>query len=230
MYEVVWPLHRRHYLNVEEPITVGTAITVVAEPSSSVLPTPNVGRELTVRALLAAGCSRTRIGQLLNMDRKTASRLARLDVSAALHNGDAHSAARARLAASEHRGSTLKERDAATAWLDRALREPLAVVEPPRPTRVSVRMRPVARKAIGRASGKVMTAHPAPARPADLALEQRQQLVEQQQRILRRSLVLECVVKADALDPTTLRDVVTEFMTDVITAARRIGALLQPQS
>jgi hypothetical protein len=216
-------------LFVEEPITVSTAITVVPEPSSSMLPT--VGRELTVRALLAAGCSRTRIGRLLGMDRKTAARLSRVDVSAAMHNGDARAGARARLEASEQRGITLSERDAATAWLDRALLEapPAPVVEPSRSTRLAGRV-PVARKnTTGRVNGKATTAHPPPARPAGLAPEQLHVLVEQQQRILRRSLVIDCAVKADALDPPTLRDVVAEFMSDVIAAARRIGAILQPQ-
>jgi len=37
-----------------------------------------------------------------------------------------------------------------------------------------------------------------------LAPEQLHVLVQQQQRILRRSMVIACAVKADALDPPTL--------------------------
>jgi hypothetical protein len=57
--------------------------------------------------------------------------------------------------------------------------------------------------------------------------EQLHVLVQQQQPILRRSMVIACAVKADALEPSTLREVVAEFLGDITEAARTIGTILQ---
>ena len=40
-------------------------------------------------------------------------------------------------------------------------------------------------------------------------------------------MVIACAVKADALDPPTLREVVAEFLADITEAAGRIGIILQ---
>ena len=40
-------------------------------------------------------------------------------------------------------------------------------------------------------------------------------------------MVIACAVKADALDPPTLREVVAEFLGDISEAARTIGTILQ---
>ena len=66
-----------------------------------------------------------------------------------------------------------------------------------------------------------------PAPRTGLAPEQLRVLLQQPQRILRRSLVIDCAVKADALDPPTLREVVAEFLADITEAARAIGAIVQ---
>ena len=68
-----------------------------------------------------------------------------------------------------------------------------------------------------------------PPRPfGSLSVTHKRPIVQQQQQpILRRSMVIACAVKADALDPPTLREVVAEFLGDISEAARTIGTILQ---
>jgi hypothetical protein len=61
---------------------------------------------------------------------------------------------------------------------------------------------------------------------AGLALEQVHALT-QQQRILHRSVVLDCALKADALDPPTMREAVADLLADITEAARAIGVIVQ---
>ncbi len=88
--------------------------------------------------------------------------------------------------------------------------------------------------------------HAAPGRPstptllpdvrADVALDQVDELTRQQQRILRRSTVLETLLEMEARvgngqvttgDPRTLGEAVAELVHDIIVAARTIGTILQ---
>jgi hypothetical protein len=62
---------------------------------------------------------------------------------------------------------------------------------------------------------------------AGLALEQVHALTQQQQRILHRSVVLDCALKADALDPPTMREAVADLLADITEAARAIGVIVQ---
>jgi hypothetical protein len=139
------------------------------------------------------------------------------------------------------RDGTIEERDAATTWLDRALRQESPVespellsitasaVEAPSPRRVSVRARPVARKTNGPVIERSMAAvrRVSPTPRAGLAPEQLHVLVQQQQRILRRSIVISCAMKTDTVDPPTLREVLAELVGDITEAARTIGTLLR---
>ena len=69
-----------------------------------------------------------------------------------------------------------------------------------------------------------------------LALEQVDSLTHQQQRILQRALVIDCVLKADARtgtsqdaenDTRTMSHALVELVEDVIEATRTIGAILR---
>src|SRR5262249_53545668 len=68
---------------------------------------------------------------------------------------------------------------------------------------------------------------PSPSPPPGLGLEQVHALIQQQQRILHRSVVLEWALHAEALDPSTLREAFADLLVDIITSARTIGALVQ---
>ena len=78
---------------------------------------------------------------------------------------------------------------------------------------------------IGPSMAAVRRVSPAPR--AGLAPQQVHVVVQQQQLIVRRSMVIACVVKADALDPPTLHEVVAEFAEEITEAARTIGTIVQ---
>jgi hypothetical protein len=59
------------------------------------------------------------------------------------------------------------------------------------------------------------------------ALEQVDALTHQQQRILRRSVVIDCALKAEAPDPPTMREAITDLLADITAAARTMGTILQ---
>ena len=89
--EVVWPLHRSHYLSpaladagvdmntatessddTSEPVDaadVGMSLGGATMAPSSVA-AATVGRELAARALLAGGCLQTRVAELLHTNRR----------------------------------------------------------------------------------------------------------------------------------------------------------------
>ena len=235
-YEVVWPLNRWDYLTLQDPVTMSTPGDESTPPPMP----PSPGRYLAT-PLLATACTQERVGALLGISRRSVGRTLALDVGAMLRDEEAVTVARTCLEDTESRGGTMGERDAAMAWLDRALREesPVERVEPPsivapavetpRPRRVSVRARHVARKTNSRVSGRLMAAvrRVSPAPCVGLAPEQLHVLVQQQQRILRRSMVIAGAAKADALDPPMLREVIAEFLGDITEAARTIGTILQ---
>ena len=136
--EVVWPLHRSHYLS---PALADAGIDMNTEPESSEAPplrrsatrrpvpsgasvtAATAGRELAARALLAGGCLQTRVAELLHTSRRSVGRMVEADVTAALRDADVVDQARTCLADTAIRGSTAEEREAADAWLVHALRD-----------------------------------------------------------------------------------------------------------
>src|SRR5262245_2262641 len=118
--EVVWPLHRWHYLS-PELIDMRSEDMPVDETSES---SPATVRDLAARALLAgADCTQERIAALLDTSRRTVGRTADADYAAALQNATVVAEARTLLADSASRGSTVEEREAAEAWLTRVVRD-----------------------------------------------------------------------------------------------------------
>src|SRR5262249_4550110 len=96
---------------------------------------------------------------------------------------------------------------------------------PPREPPRLVRGRPRSPSTHGRpatVSRPRPTPAPSPSPPLGLALEQVHALTEQQQRILHRSVVLEWALKAETLDPLTMREAFADLLLDIITSARTI--------
>jgi hypothetical protein len=60
---------------------------------------------------------------------------------------------------------------------------------------------------------------------AGLALEQLEAVSQYQRRILHRTVILDCALKAEALDP--MREALADLLGDITTAAREIGAIVQ---
>jgi hypothetical protein len=152
--EVVWPLHRWHYLS---PMLADAGIDMNTEPESSTVPPAPArrpvatSRDLATRALQAgANCSQQRVSDLLAVSRRTLSRTVDPDVVAALHDADVVKQARTYLADTASRGSTAEEREAAAAWLVDARRDDQLVK--PLHQRTSVR-RPAAIRAGNRNGG-----------------------------------------------------------------------------
>jgi hypothetical protein len=244
--EVVWPLHRTHYLTIKEPDLMPTVTPAVD------------GRELAARAFVAAACTQARIATLLGVSRRTVGRSAELDVAAALGKADTLTQARACLAESAERGSTAQERDAALEWLDHALGEQPVREWPRQPAQLEARDAPhsvdASREVSGQPSaacdvaglrsnavghvrtrvsknGRSATVSPtrhtrSPSPPAPgFALERVEALTREQQRIERRSLILGCVVTT--LDAAPLREALADLVADIAEAARTIGRLVQ---
>jgi hypothetical protein len=231
VYEVVWPLYRGHYLTIEEPVIMPTAMV---RDVSRTVDTPAVdGRELAARALRAgAGCTQARVGELLGVSRRTVGRTADLDVSVALGDAQALTAARACL---ERADATTEERDAAEAWLLQAERDERPSEEAlPEAGSARTRAPSVHEGRAGNGSGKTRAKRPA-ARPApcaagppraSLPLVQVEALTREQQRIERRTLVLGSALTT--LDPAPMRDALVELVAEIAESARVIGRLLQP--
>jgi hypothetical protein len=129
--EVVWPLHRSHYLS---PALTDEDFVMRSDPMHSdpvsaedtPPPAPDAmtpGRELAVRALLAgADCLQQRVSDLLGVSRRTIGQMADADLSAALRDPQALEGARTCVADTASRGSTAEEREVALAWLQEAAR------------------------------------------------------------------------------------------------------------
>jgi hypothetical protein len=62
---------------------------------------------------------------------------------------------------------------------------------------------------------------------AGLAVAQVEVLTRAHGRILRRTVVIDCVVHAERLDPYTMREAVAELIADFAEVARAIGAILR---
>ena len=80
--EVIWPLHRRHYLSLPDPRQVLTE--AIDAPRSEPL-VATTGRELAARALLAGpDGAPQRVSELLDVSRAGIDRMADADCSIAL--------------------------------------------------------------------------------------------------------------------------------------------------
>jgi len=71
-YDVIWPQSRDDYLTIEEPVRLSVATPVGDDPSPA-RPAATSGRELAARALLGAGCTQARAGDLLGVSRRAPS-------------------------------------------------------------------------------------------------------------------------------------------------------------
>jgi hypothetical protein len=224
--EVVWPLHRSHYLSVPEAGMVN--MTAVDEPPS-LIATP--GRELAARALLAGpGMSQQRVSDLLGVSRRTIGRMAEADCTTALRDPQVLEGARTCLAETARRGSTAEERAAAGAWLEAAARDDHQVARAPAARRPAVpRSKAVprpSRNGTPRNGSVTATAPHAPQAPPPLI--QVEALRRQQQRILHRSALIAYVLTADQRSggPLTMGDALAELLADITEAAHTIGTLL----
>lgn|SRR5262245_21420904 len=239
-YEVVWPLYRGHYLSIPDERVMNTDLA-----SPDVTPTSSqqsaTGRELAARALLANGdCTQQRASELLAISRRSIGRTTAAAVVAALHDEAVVGMARASLTESATRGSTVEERTAAEAWLERARRDDQQVerghhqvATAMRPQSKSGPVRRVSRNGSSgsekRSAAKPATRmatkiHEPPAPCPTLAGDQVDALRRHQQRILHRSTVINVVLKAE---PRAMGDELAELLMDISEAARLIGAILE---
>ena len=235
--EVIWPLHRSHYLS---PALADAGIDMHTEPEPSDRPSAPAlrpvatSRDLATRALQAgANCSQQRVSRLLGVSRRTLSRTVDPDFVAALHDPAVVEQARICLADSASRGSAPEEREAAEAWLVHAVRDEQHVERFRRrtPSRRPVVKRNGAGGAVKRPAVTPATpdaARPGPP-PAAFACEQLDALTRQQQRIVHRSALLAYVIAAEnrSGQALTLGDAIGELLADISEAARTIGTILQ---
>ena len=239
--EVVWPLHRSHYLSPaltdEDFIMRSDPLSAPASADDPPPPAPDAAtpaRELAVRALLAgADCLQQRASDLLGVSRRTIGRLADADLSEVLRDPQAVEGARTCLEETANRGSTAEERQAAQAWLQQAARNEhqVAGVQALRRRRPGPRpgagRRPVRHGANGNGRATATTPPPCPAVAA--SLPQVEALRRQQQRILHRSALVDYVLTAESRNggPLTMGDALGELLADIIEAAHTIGTVLQ---
>lgn len=247
--EVVWPLHRSHYLS---PALAEAGIDMNPEPDSlEATATPSLpaattteplvaahgklsrGRNLAARALLARGCLQKRVAELLHTSRRSVGRMVEADVTDALRDADMVAQARTCLADTMSCGSTPEEREAAEAWLVHALRDDQHAE---RFHRRTASRRPVIKR--NGAGGSVKrpalipvthdASRPSPP-PAAFPCEQLDALTRQQQRIVHRSALLAHVIASEnrSGQALTLGDALGELLADITEAARMIGTILQ---
>jgi hypothetical protein len=229
-FELVWPLHRSHYLNVADQSRERTPMAAV-DPTVSppLIVTP--ARELAARALLAGTCTHQRVAELLHTSRRSVGRMAEADLTTALGDAQALESARTCLAETASRGSTTEERQAATAWLQEAARdehqaEPAQVSRRPAARRPKPVHRPSRNGARRNGAATVTTASAEHAPPP---FPQVEALRRQQQRILHRSALIDYVLTVEKRGGQTLTmgDALAELLADITDAARTIGTLLQ---
>lgn len=251
--EVVWPLHRSHYLS---PALTDEDFIMRSDPLHSdpvsvdetPPPPPDAltpGRELAVRALLAgADCLQQRVSDLLGVSRRTIGRMADADLSAALLDPQALEGARTCLADTASRGSTAEEREAAVAWLEHVVRDEHHAARaqalrrrPPGP-RPGAGRRPSGNRGAhhngnghgpGRVTAPTPPTSPAAATVIPSLLPPIEALQRQQQRILHRTALVDYVLTAETRGggPLTMGDALAELLADITEAARTMGALLQ---
>jgi hypothetical protein len=249
--DVVWPLHRGHYLlvpdlgrvnnmeAVEEALAQPPAVTPDRAPDG---PMPDA---LALRALLGGTCSQQRVAELFGTSRRTVGRLADGEYAPALRDPQALERARTCLEATAARGSTAAERTAAGTWLTAAARD-AHHAEVTASRHVHPPERPVPKTAAARASRllrnvKVTAAHvrrssrpgarraagpddppaPAPRIPVEA-------LRRQQQRILHHSAIVNYILLAEQRGgaPQTPWAALGELISDITEAAQTIGTFL----
>jgi hypothetical protein len=140
------------------------------------------------------------------------------------------------------RGGTVEERDAARAWLQTSTSDTAerctsatapANVEKQNTTFASAEPSPSSSRRRPAVSASRPSATKAPVGQTimngagGLSSEQMDALTTQQQRILRRSTVIDCVLRAEDLDALTMRQAVRDLLEDIATATHRIGAIVQ---
>ena len=123
--EVVWPLHRWHYLSVmsDPPLSHDPPVAPRVPPRTTAAdtgpaPPAAIGqaRGLAARALqCGAGCTQIRTSALLGVSRR---QIGRETDAAPVPAPPVVEGARMCLAETASRGSTVEERDAATVWLE----------------------------------------------------------------------------------------------------------------
>jgi hypothetical protein len=216
--EVVWPLHKWHYLN---PDLIDMHADIPVDETSESMPATS--RELAARALLAgADCTQERVAALLDTSRRSVGRTANADVLAALQDATVVAEARTLLVGSASYGSTAEEREAADAWLTRVLRDECQVEQGHRRRhrhRKAVVMKPTDASKNGRH-------RPAPRwSPTTLAALQREQ-----RRIRHRAALLEYVLTDEVRQGVerTLSEALSDHVAAISEAARTIGTILRP--
>jgi hypothetical protein len=217
--EVIWPLHRWHYLSLPAPERVN--METVDESLSVTVVTP--GRELAARALLAGpDGSQQRVSDLLGVSRRTIGRMAEADCTPALRDPQGLEAARTCLAETASRGSTVEERAAATAWLQ-AARDAHQVA------RGQASRRPAARRPRRRPARHVARENLSKPDIAAALRPQVDALRRQQQRIAHRTALIHYVLAAEKQSGQTLTvgDALAELLEDITEAAHTIGTILQ---
>jgi hypothetical protein len=228
--EVIWPLHRWHYLS---PALTDEGLVMHPEPESSedhaaaCLGAADHGRELAARALLAGPAgSQQQVSDLLGVSRRTVGRLADVDRTTAVRDPQVLEAARTCLAETASRGSTAEERAAAVAWLQEAARDERQIVRV-QASRQPAARRPGAGRRLTRTCAKPTGAASPTAAPHVPPLSpQVEALRRQQQRILHRTALIAYVLTAEQRNggPLTMRKQCT---VDTAHGARRGGQSLQ---
>jgi len=250
--EVVWPLHKSHYLSpalADAGIDMDTESESLEEtpaesqtvPSGESVAAATAGRKLAVRALLAGGCLQQRVAELLHTHRRSVGRMAEADVTAALRDAAVVEQARTCLADTAIRGSTVEEREAADAWLVHALRDERQIEQfhqrtptrrPTVPAGAATTVKrndvssPVKRAAVTPA---MQSAALPGAPPAMFGADQVDALTRQQQRIVHRSELLAYVIAAEnrSGQALTLGDALAELLADITEAAHTIGTIVR---
>jgi hypothetical protein len=237
-------------VNAEPPAPAITPITVANQAAGD-------GRRLAAKALLrGAHCPRKRIIELLRISKWTLERIAQRKTVADTPDPKVLEMAHACLEESSSRGSTPEERAAALAWLRTPTlasadtvksctpEDPPVVVLPAPEAAIPEKRNTTIASADSSASPSSprrlrVSSSPAPATttPAarapthggggGLSVEQMDALTTQQQRILRRSTVIDCVLRAEDLDAMTMRQAVRDLLEDIAAATHTIGTIVQ---
>ena len=240
--EVVWPLHRSHYLS---PALAEAGIDMETEPESSETCPRPLSWGLSPRVATWRRVRCWPVGELFST---AGQRVARGESAHAESDGRpryrsrvTHAAvveqARTRLADSANRGSTAEEREAAAAWLVHAVRDEQQVepfhqrtsdVAPASGRHPNRKSTAASCEAAGSDTATHDAAQPGPP-PAAFAREQLDALTRQQQRIVHRSALLAYVIAAETRSghALTLGDALAELLADITEAARTIGTILQ---
>jgi hypothetical protein len=80
--EVVWPLHKSHYLSLS---LQDQETDMADEVTADRMPVSGAGRDLPARALVAgASCTQQRVSDLLETSRRSVGRAVETDLAAAL--------------------------------------------------------------------------------------------------------------------------------------------------